>query len=193
MASTLYASEDQSRFFHVPDDARLPEGPMAVRSLTGRELRVEPVAIEVFEVSSDEAKAIIGEQMRVFLGKARSLATAALAALRTPPAAQPSDAAPAPELTVEGLKAMARDLAQAAKETVNDPDVAQARMAQVSGALRAEGVDEDVVTAVEKLPERLREALQSDELAAAVDELTARLRAATAEIDAELNKKPDDA
>jgi hypothetical protein len=188
MGRTLWATVDQSRFVHVPDDARLPEGPLVVRSLTGREQRVEPVAIEVFEVPGDEAKAIIGEQLKAFFGKAKTVATAALAALRTP---APSTGEPAaPPLTLEGLKEIARDLERAAKEAVETPEVAEARMAQISGALRKEGVGEDVAAAVEKLPERLREALASEELSAAVDDLSAQLREASRRLDEELKKRP---
>ncbi|MFZ5479916.1 MAG: hypothetical protein ACOZNI_24340 [Myxococcota bacterium] len=188
MGRTLYASDDRTRYFHVPDDVRLVEGPYVVRTLTGRELRVEQVAIEIFEIPEDEAKAIVRAQLDVFLGKAKNVASAALAALRS----HAPDPSPAPPASPEEVKAIVRDLAAAANETINDPDVARARAEKIAGALRAEGADEDVAAAVEKIPERLREALQSEELANAVDELTAALRKATAELDAELAavKKP---
>jgi len=86
---TLYAAEDRKRFFHVPDDARLPPGDFVVRSLTGKKLAADPVALDVYEVPEAEAMKLAQEVLGSFAEKVRTVAMSAAKALSAPPKLDP--------------------------------------------------------------------------------------------------------
>ena len=68
----LWATADRARHFLVPEAADLPEGPLALRTASGRERAVDPEAVAAYEVSEAEAKAWLEGQLRDVLGEARS-------------------------------------------------------------------------------------------------------------------------
>jgi hypothetical protein len=192
---TLYATPDRTRFFHVPDDARLPPGDFEVRSMTGRRLAVEGMAIEVYEVSEAEATRITRELVASVAEKARNVLGALFAS--PPPAVDPGDQAAREKRVADALNvtpgqlhddpkavgaaigSMFDAVVKAAREAIANPDVTRERLKDAAEALRQEGADPETVAAVEAVPERLRELLTSDETLAKVDELTAEIKSAT--------------
>jgi len=80
--ATLYATLDQSRFFHVPMDATIPEGGLPVRTLSGGRMDLDQQALEAYEVDEARAKEIVRDQLGSFMefagqaiGQLQSLAT----------------------------------------------------------------------------------------------------------------------
>lgn len=206
MGRTLYATEDQTRFFAVPDEAALPEGDFEVRSLTGRALRVDPTVLDVYEVSEDEAKALAREQLEAFGRKLKGVLGVAANALKSAARPDPADVAAREKRVAESLKLSEEELRdpakvasavkdvlggvlQAAKDSVGDPEAAKARMKDVAEALRQQGAGEEAAAKVEQLPELLRDALKSDELLAALDNATEKLRAAARELSEETERE----
>ncbi|HEX7317544.1 MAG TPA: hypothetical protein VF297_26825 [Pyrinomonadaceae bacterium] len=67
VSRNLWTDPARTRYFLLPDDPRLPPGEFVLRTVTGRELRVEEGAAAAFEVSEAEArewvKAEFGEML----------------------------------------------------------------------------------------------------------------------------------
>lgn len=80
--ATVFATADQSRFFLLPADAELAEGDTTLRNLRGEERAVDLEAAAAFEVSEDEAKIHVQEEIRGYARRAGSFLTGALKALR---------------------------------------------------------------------------------------------------------------
>lgn len=205
MGRTLYATDDQTRFFLVPDDATLPAGDLVVRSLTGRKRSVDPTVLDVYEVPEEEAKRLVAEQVREMGAKVRGVLGAVGKALMEAPRLDPADVAAREQRVADNLKlgrdelsdpdklagavsALVKGVLSTAAAAVNDPAVAEARMKDVVEALRKEGAGEDAAASVEALPQRLRELLASEETLKALDEATEKLKAAAAELDAEMER-----
>lgn len=72
MPRLLYTTPDRARHFLVPEAADLPEGDLALRTASGRERDVDPEAVAPYEVTEDEAKAWLKDQVSDLLGEARS-------------------------------------------------------------------------------------------------------------------------
>jgi len=207
--ATLYATADQTRFFHVPDDASLPPGDLVVRSLTGKKISADPVALDVYEVPEAEAMRLAQEVLGGFAEKLRAVTMSAAAALAKPARLDP-EAVAAREERVAGylklgreqlrgdpaalgaaLKGAMQDIVNAAQETVHAPEVAEERMRDVAEALRQEGAPSGTPEMLEGLPDRLRALLASDDVLAKVESAAADLRAAAAELRADNAKKMD--
>ncbi len=207
--ATLYATADQTRFFHVPDDASLPPGDLVVRSLTGKKISADPVALDVYEVPEAEAMRLAQEVLGGFAEKLRAVTMSAAAALAKPARLDP-EAVAAREERVAGylrlgreqlrgdpaalgaaLKGAMQDIVNAAQETVHAPEVAEERMRDVAEALRQEGAPAGTPELLEGLPDRLRALLASEDVLAKVESAAADLRAAAAELRADNAKKMD--
>lgn len=203
--ATLYASEDRKRFFWVPDDARLPPGDLVVRSLSGKKLAADPVALDVYEIPEDEAMRRAQEVLGGFADSVRAVAMSAAKALGEPRKLDP-DAVKAREERVAGYLKMSREqfrsdpaavgsaikaaldgLASVAKEAVETPEAAKERLADVAEALRQEGVTPP--EALETLPDKLRELLASEDTIAKLDAAAAELRKAAAALRDERERK----
>ena len=207
---TLYATSDRKRFFHVPDDAKLPPGDRVVRSLTGKKLSVDPVALDVYEVPEDEAMRIAQGLLSGFADSVRSVALSAAAALQAPPRGQPDSARAREERIAEhlklgreqlrndpaalgaALKGALGELVKLAQETVHTPEAATERMKDVAEAVRQEGGAAGVTETLEGLPDRLRELLASEAVLGKLDAAATGLRAAAEEIRAETARKRGD-
>lgn len=205
-STTLYATADRARYFLVPDDARFPPGDLVVRSLTGRKLEVEAMALEVFEIPEDQAKQIAQQTVSEFGQKALGVLGAAVKAMKEAPRLDPEVAAQRAERVAETLKLSAEQLrddpkavgaavkslleglVKAAQETVVAPELAAERMKDVGEALRQQGVDPEAAAKIEALPDRIRAILGSEETVAAVELATERLRAAAADLRAEIER-----
>lgn len=65
----IWASEDGSGWFLVPDDAALQEGDHPIRDLLGRVRRVQRQALAPFEVESQAARELARREIVGWLGK----------------------------------------------------------------------------------------------------------------------------
>ena len=72
MPLTLWTTPDRTRHFLVPDDAALPEGPLTLRTASGRDRTVDPEAVAPYEVSETEARAWLESQLRDVLDEAKA-------------------------------------------------------------------------------------------------------------------------
>ncbi len=205
--ATLYASADRKRFFHVPDDARLPPGDLVVRSLTGKKLEADPVALDVYEIPEEEAMRIAQELLGGFAEKVRAVAMSAAAALAQPPKLDPEavkereervaahlklgreQLSQDPAALGAALKGALQDMVKLAQETVHAPEVAEERMKDVAEALRQEGAPAGTPEALEALPEKLRALLASEDTVARLKAAAENLRVAAAELREESEKQ----
>lgn len=53
---TLWTDPARTRYFRIPDDEPLPPGEFVLRTVTGRELRVDEGSLAAFEMGEAEAK-----------------------------------------------------------------------------------------------------------------------------------------
>ncbi len=67
---TLYANEDQSRFFWIPPGLDFPPGKDTLRSLTGVRLDTTLEAVGSYEIPQEEAKEIVRVQLQSFMSNA---------------------------------------------------------------------------------------------------------------------------
>lgn len=52
----LWTDAARTKYYLISDDERLLPGSFVLRTLTGRELRVDPASLEQFELSEEQAK-----------------------------------------------------------------------------------------------------------------------------------------
>lgn len=215
-ARTMYATKDQKRFFHIPDDATLEAGTMVLRSLKGEKREVAEAAVAPFEVPEEQAKAIVAEDLKKFAKNAQDFLVNAAAAVRAA-ATRPNPAVEAarpkaemnlasvlgmtpdevranPEKAVDALKATLQGMATTLRDAgrTDDPasrEAAQARMKAVSEHLRTVG-GEEYAGPLEGLPERIQKFLSDPELEKQIRTATDRLTELAAElrVDAQTGK-----
>ena len=70
--STLWSTPDHVRHFLLSDDADLPTGDFVLRTVVGRQKEVSEDAVLSYEVSEEEAKAWLKEQLGEVLGEAKT-------------------------------------------------------------------------------------------------------------------------
>lgn len=66
---TLWSAPESGRQFLIPNACQLPSGDFLLSTVTGREWRVDPAALAGFEVSDEEAKAWLKEQLKDVMKK----------------------------------------------------------------------------------------------------------------------------
>ena len=69
----LFVDRSLRRFFLIPLEIELPPGDFEVRTAAGEARRVEPLAIEIFEIPRDSAIARLREDLDAALRQARDL------------------------------------------------------------------------------------------------------------------------
>jgi len=69
---TLWTDPARTRYFRLPDGEQLPPGEFVLRTMTGRELRVEEAAAAAFEVSEAEAREWVKAEFGVMLDGVRA-------------------------------------------------------------------------------------------------------------------------
>ena len=69
ITKTLWSNVEKTRQFLIADIYQLPPGDFLLSTATGREWRVDPVALAKFEISDEEAKAWLKEQLRCVMKK----------------------------------------------------------------------------------------------------------------------------
>ena len=63
LSQTLWSDVERSRFFLIPSDRQLPPGDFPLRTITGRQMEVEPQSLTPFEVTREEATAWLKSQL----------------------------------------------------------------------------------------------------------------------------------
>ncbi|MDJ0592860.1 MAG: hypothetical protein QNJ72_23195 [Pleurocapsa sp. MO_226.B13] len=68
---TLWSDVERSRFFLIPGDRKIPPGDFPLRTITGRQMEVDPKALETFEISREEAKNWLNSQFGQVIEEAK--------------------------------------------------------------------------------------------------------------------------
>jgi hypothetical protein len=208
---TLWIADGGSRFFLVPDDLQLTEGTLVLRTLGGRTCAAAPEAVAPHEVSDADGRAAARAEVAAFGGVLKDALLRGIGALgaASPEAPEARTArsldarlaaalglsreeANDPERLKEAGAAFVDGLLVAAREGARDPAAARAALAPVSEGVRAAG-GERVANAIDALPEALDGVLRDPGTVDALNALTERLRAATAELRAGARPRPPDA
>ena len=71
---TVWRTEEGTRYFLVPDDAELPAGEFAIRTVTGRHCKTSEEAVRSFEISEEQATEWLKLQFGNFLDGLRGAA-----------------------------------------------------------------------------------------------------------------------
>lgn len=204
MAKTLYSTEDNKRFFHIPDQTKLKEGEAVLRSLRGKTLRVNLASVDIFEVTEERAKELAADEMEALARRAGQLMSGAGSFLRglasglpkpqPPPGREQRRATVAdalgvteeqlssdPDAVIEGVKRVGEGIQQLLEDAIKDgpatDEDAKKRMDAVIAYLREQMGEEAAVTAA-NLPEKLREFLANPELESGIRSAAEDLRAA---------------
>jgi hypothetical protein len=208
---TMYASPDRKRFFHIPDDARLPAGSFVVRSLKGAKLEVDESSLTPFELDEAAAKAIVKAEVARVAKSTQQFLAGAAAALRSARPMQPGDgegASPTfagilgmtpdqvrsnPQEAMEAFKQTLRSFAETVRDAAQpatNPEAVSAkdRVRAMSQFLEAQG--SEFAGTVEQLPERLHKFLANPELEQQLRKVSQDLRSAAAELRGE-SPSPD--
>lgn len=186
---TLWADRAAGRFYLLPADVVLAPGPVRLQTLTGRVQDVDGEAVAPYVVDEATARARAAEQVAAIgQGVKRVLAAGAGALGRVPPAAvqkpvDPLDSSSAPEpperrraRVVADLEHTFETILGTVRDVAADPAAVQSRMDALAARVRAD--HPDAARDLESLPETLRELVADPKLLAAMDDATARLRAA---------------
>ena len=78
---TLWSDVERSRFFLIPGDRKISPGDFPLRTITGRQMEVDPNALETFEISREEAKTWLNSQFGQVLEEAKGKLTNYLGSL----------------------------------------------------------------------------------------------------------------
>ncbi|HKQ04347.1 MAG TPA: hypothetical protein VJ464_04390 [Blastocatellia bacterium] len=82
---SLWTDTARTRFFLIPDDKQFPLGDFVLRTLTGREMEVDPTALAEYEISEQEAKGWLKGEFGKMLDGARAVADRFIEKLRQGP------------------------------------------------------------------------------------------------------------
>lgn len=203
----VFATKDQKRFFHIPDDAQLAAGPLLLRNLKGEKREVDAEAVAAFEIPEDQAKAIVAEDLKKFARNAQDFLVKAASVVRA--AAKPTPEAEAqrgksemnfasvlgmtpdevranPEKTMEALKATLMGVATTLRDAArtDDPEsraAAQDKMKAVAEHIKTVG-GEEYAGPLEELPERIKKFLSDPKLEQQIRDASTRLTELAAEL-----------
>ena len=215
---TLFSNADNSRFFHIPNSANLPDGEFALRSLRGKTVRVQEASVGIFEVPESEAKEIAGAEMEAIARRAGRFMSGAGSFLRGIASALPSPQPPRPdpekqqriisdtlgvtpdqlrndpEAVIEGVKEIGRGietlLRDAVTSGVTDSEDIEARQKALVSFL-TEHLGEEAGVTAETLPQKLRDFLTDPELESGVRKAAEDLKEASKRL-RERREKGDD-
>lgn len=82
MSKTVWSNADRTRHFLIPDDADLPSGDFVLRTVIGRQMEVDEAAAVPYEVSQEEARAHLKEQLGAVMDEAKTKLTGFVEHLR---------------------------------------------------------------------------------------------------------------
>jgi hypothetical protein len=71
---TVWRDEQSTRYFLVADDAELPAGEFAIRTVTGKHRKTDEEALRALEISEEEATVWLKQQFGNFLDGLRGAA-----------------------------------------------------------------------------------------------------------------------
>lgn len=208
---TVYANSDQSQFYWIPDAAKLPAGPLKLRSLKGDRKDVDPAAAAAYEIPEDQAKAIVAEDLKQIARRAQDFLVGAAGLLRA--AAKPVTTAVKeqqqksemnfasalgmtpdevredPDKALDALKTTLTGLANTLRDRLQENDTearanAEDRIRAVAGKWK-DIAGEEYTGPIEEFPEKLRAYLANPELAKQIEDAAKRLRELAAELRAE--------
>lgn len=217
MSRTLYSTEDNGRFFHIPDASRLPEGAFVLRSLRGKTLRVHENSVANFEVPEPRAKEIAAVEMEEIARRARQMMTGAGSFLRGLAAGMANPPAPPPEregrrqtiadalgvtpeqltsdpqAVIAGLKQVGEGLQQAFKDSMEQEPDERTRERQAAVVSKLEELfGTGSVPPPDELPAKLEELLGNKELEESVRTAAADLKDAADRLRASMRPPGDD-
>ncbi len=187
---TLWADRAAGRFYLIPADAVISPGPVRLQTLTGRAQDVDAEAVAAYQIDEATARARASEQVAAIGQGVKRVLGAGLGALGRvpPPAATPVDpldssSEPEPEApegrrarVVADLERTFETILGTVRDVAADPVALQTRMDALAARVRAE--HPDAARDLESLPDTLRDLVADPKLLAAMDDATARLRAA---------------
>jgi hypothetical protein len=81
----LWSNPERGTFFLVPNDCELAAGSFILRTITGREQRVEKMSLAPFEVTEEQAKEWVKGEFGQILDNARGVVNRFLEGLRSGP------------------------------------------------------------------------------------------------------------
>lgn len=203
---TLYSNADNSRFFHIPGSADLPEGEFTLRSLRGRTMRVHEASVGIFEVPEAVAKEIAGAEMEAiarmagrFMSGAGSFLRGIASQLPKPQVSRPDidkqrgivadtlgvtdeQLSNDPQAVIEGVKEIGRGietlLRDAIAQGVTESEDIEARQQALVNFLK-EHMGEDAAVTAETLPQKLRDFLTDPQLESGLRKAAEDLKAAS--------------
>ncbi len=203
----VYATKDQKRFFHIPEDAQIAAGPLLLRNLKGEKREVDAAAAAEFEIAEDVAKAIVAEDLKKFARNAQDFLVKAASVVRSAAAPSPESKAQRgksemnfasvlgmtpdevrgnPEKTMEALKATLMGVATTLRDAARNDDPesradAQGKMKAVAEHIKSVG-GEEYAGPLEELPERIKKFLSDPKLEQQIRDASTRLTELAAEL-----------
>ncbi|HET6232747.1 MAG TPA: hypothetical protein VFE05_21915 [Longimicrobiaceae bacterium] len=159
-STTLWTDDVAKRFYLVPEDVSLGEGPLALRAGAFRRVAADPAAVAPYEVPKDEARAFLDRGFGEFVTGARDSLIATLGLTPFPKLDEPEESeGPGP-----GVRLFADLAGEPPERIAEDP---QAFVDAFARMMRGAG---------DKLSRALRSEGGKDELRAAMSDLAATLK-----------------
>jgi hypothetical protein len=161
--TTVWSTEDRSRWFLVPDDLPAVPGTLRVRSLEGRSAQIDADWLAPFQVTEDQARRWAKDQLGQTLGELKQGLDDTLAGLRqrldefnrTPVQEGTAITPDAASAVFDLLKQLPRVLGQSLSGDDSRVAAAAETMADLQRRLKEAGIDVD--DRVKEFPARLAE------------------------------------
>jgi hypothetical protein len=144
IAKTVWSNQERTRHFLIPDETKLPPGDFVLRTVIGRQMEVQEEAARAYEVSREEAKAWLSNQMAGMVGHVKDALMKFLA--KDPGNSQgtrPDHEASRPDPTGDRKSAAARRAVEHLSATERDALEEKAR--SLSAAIKEIGAVVDTV------------------------------------------------
>jgi hypothetical protein len=181
---SLWINATRTRYFLIPDDQEIRNGDFILYTLTGDEKKVDPAALESFEIAQEEANSHLQTEMSKAMEQAKSAITNLLTfGTQAGSHKAPSAPSPAANQTQEGLNIISALLGVPPEELQNNPEAAKDSLGKlllglktiVEGATTQESEQiEYLRTQMQTMQERLEE--QGIKFEAGLEELPEHLR-----------------
>lgn len=198
----IYTNASQDRFFYLDDVEGLPAGPLQLRPLSGEPISVDEAAVAPHEISSDEAKELVAEELQAFTSKVAGAMSSVGQVLRAfgehrEPRPEPTGGDPGevfaralgltpeelkedPKRMIGGLRSMLDGLMETVRDAASDAPTDRERTeARIKALCEAVGQSAPESEVVHDAMDRLRRALGNPELAAKVEAAAQKVDSAT--------------
>lgn len=122
--STLWSDLERSRFFLIPSDRKISPGDFPLRTITGRQMEVDPNALETLEISREEAKNWLNSQFGQVIEEAKGKLTNYLSNLaKSAPKSQPgTEVKTSSETAYSSLSLLSELTGEPVENLQTDPD-----------------------------------------------------------------------